>query len=175
MGLLVPTLMGVLTVIVHTVFAITTHRIILLGPDAIPKWGLNTWSKRETFFALHFVGLSLVSVPILFLAFIPVVGWILALGLFSWLIGRASLVFPGIAVDQGITFKLSWELTNNRQLLMVLVVVAFPVFLMSPVYLLRFFPYTLPITSVISTGVTVVTITALSLTYKRICQDVYGS
>ena len=173
MGLLVSTGMGVLTVIVHTVFAITTHRIILLGPDAVPKWGITKWSKRETFFSLHFVGLTLIFVPLSFLGFIPVVGWVLATGLFSWLLGRFSLVFPGIAVDEGVTFKLSWELTKNRQKLMVLVVVVFPVFLMFPAFLLKLLPYTLPITSFLSTLATVFTVIALSASYKHIGREFF--
>jgi len=42
---------------VQAVFAITTHRVLLLGPGSVSTWGITSWSKRETFFVLHVIGL----------------------------------------------------------------------------------------------------------------------
>lgn len=164
-----------LSIVVQTLFAITTHRIILLGPEAVPKWGLFKWSKRETFFALHLLGLGIISTLILMLVFIPFVGLLFASGLIIWGVGRLSLVFPGIAVDQGVTFKLSWAITKNHQMLMCLVVAVFPTLLLIPTIPLSFLPYSLPITSFLTAFATVFMVAALSVTYKVIYQNAYKS
>lgn len=107
-------LIAVLSIGIQTIFAITTHRMVLLGPTSVPKWGIYTWSKRETFFTLHIIGLGIIIIPIAFLSFIPTIGIIIAIALICWLLGRLSLVFPAIAIDQGVSFKYSWELTKKE-------------------------------------------------------------
>ncbi len=161
------------SLMVQTVIAVTTHRMILLGPGAVPEWGISRWSMRETFFTLHAVGLVLVVSPLGLLGIVPVVGWLLALIVACWLIGRLSLVFPGIAIDQGVTFGLSWKLTRNRQMLMFLVVVIFPAMLFLPIFLLELLPYTLILTSFLATLATIMTIAALSVAYKIIYKETY--
>ena len=158
-------------IMVQTLFAITTHRVILLGPQAVPEWGLFDWSKREMMFALYLVSLGLILVPALLLLLVPAVGWALFLGLACWLVGRLSLVFPATAIDQGVSFKLSWELTRQHQILMILVVAVFPVILLLPAMLLSFLPYTFVLTSFLTTFSTVFTVAALSVAYKAICQE----
>jgi len=164
-----------LAVIVQTIFAITTHRVILLGPKSIPTWGLFKWTKRESFFALHAIGLSLMMIPAAVLGFIPFLGGVAALGLICWLFGRMSLVFPAIAIDQGVSFKLSWELTESHQMLMFLVIIVFPAVLLIPAYLLSFLPYTFIATSIVisflTTLSTIFTVAALSVSYKLICEE----
>ena len=102
------------------------------------------------------------------------VGAIVAIAIMCWLVGRLSLVFPGIAVDKGVTFGLSWELTRDYQLLMFLVVVVFPLLLVIPFYLLDMLPYTFAISSVLSTFAVVFEIAALSMAYQLIAGQVYG-
>jgi hypothetical protein len=166
---------GFAYLIVHTLFAITTHRIVLLGRESTPKWGILNWSKRETKFVLHMFGLGLMVIPLVVLGFVPVVGMILFLGVMFWFIGRLSLVFPAIAIDQGISFKYSWELTRNYQFLMVLVVIVFPLLLLIPSMLISMVPYTFIITSTLSTLSTVFMVTALSITYREICEEIVES
>lgn len=166
-------LIGVSSVAVQAIFAITTHRIVLLGPDSVSKWGITSWTKRETFFVLHIVGLALMTIPVMFLGFIPILGWIVALIIICWLFGRLSLVFPGIAIDKGVSFKLSWELTKKHQLLMFLVVVAFPILLAIPLIILNLVPYTSFISSLASTFVIVFEVAALSMVYQLITTEAY--
>src|SRR5260221_6060714 len=41
---------------VYTLFAVTCHRIVLLGETSVPKYGLLSWTSRETrFFGWLFV------------------------------------------------------------------------------------------------------------------------
>jgi len=170
---------SILTLMVQTLFAITTHRMILLGPKSIPEWGLFKWSKRETFFALHIVGLSLITIPIMPLGSIPFLGGPIFIGLVCWLFSRLSLVFPAIAINQGGSFKSSWELTKKHQMLMFLVVIVFPITLLIPAYLFSLFPYTFLLTSLLTnllmTFTTILVVAALSASYKVVCHEVYES
>lgn len=167
-------LLAALGVGVQAIFAITTHRVVLLGPSSVSTWGITSWSKRETFFVLHVIGLGLLIIPIALVGFIPIIGALVALVLICWVTGRLSLVFPGIAVDKGVSFKLSWEMTQNYQMLMFLVVILFPMLLAIPAIILNFIPYTFLLSSFISTFVIVFQVAALSMAYQLISEGVYG-
>lgn len=159
---------------VQTIFAITTHRVVLLGPGSVSPWGITSWTKRETFFVLHVIGLALLMIPIGIIGFVPVIGILVALFLLCWITGRLSLVFPGIAVDKGVSFKASWEMTRNHQMLMFMVVILFPALLAIPAFILNFIPHTFLLTSLLSTFVIVFQVAALSMAYQLISDDVYG-
>ncbi len=131
-----------LSIGVQAIFAITTHRIVLLGPGSVSKWGITSWSERETYFVIDVLALSVLMIPMMSLASIPVIGLYVAPALTCWIFGRLSLVFPSIALDKGVSFKQSWELTKNHQLLMFLVVVIFPLMLAIPAVILDSMPYT---------------------------------
>jgi hypothetical protein len=166
-------LLAALGIGIQAIFAITTHRVVLLGPGSVSTWGITSWSKRETFFVLHVIGLGLLMIPIALVGFIPVFGALVALVLICWITGRLSLVFPGIAVDKGVSFKLSWEMTENHQMLMILVVILFPMLLAIPAIILNFIPYTFLLSSFISTFVIVFQVAALSMAYQVISEGVY--
>jgi len=161
-----------LSFLIQTIFAITTHRIILLGKESVPEWGLRSWSKRETFFFIHVLiltgGMYILLLAPIFSGFIPIVVMPISFIFIIWLWARLSLVFPGIAIDKGVTFKLSWALTKKYQLLMFLVVIAFPVLLAIPSVLLSFIPYTSVLTNIMSTFVIVFEVAALSVAYQII-------
>lgn len=166
--------LATLGVMVYAIMAITTHRVILLGPDSVPEWGIRSLSKREINFILYALGMFLLLVALLPLIKISVVVTIVAFLLMCWFVPRFFLVFPGIAVDRGVTLKESWELTKNHQLHMFLIVILFPVLLGTPLVLLEFLPYGLFLSNLISTLIIVVEVAALSLTYQHITRDVYG-
>lgn len=174
-GILASIFIGIATVVIQTIFSITTHRVVLLGPESVPKWGLASWSKREAFFAFHLIGLYLIVVSLSFLGVIPVLGAILALVVLCWLIGRFSLVFPGIAVDKGVSFNLSWELTKNYQLLMFLVVIVFPLLLAIPMLLVTLVPHAFWLSSLLSTFVMVFEVAALSMAYLLIISESFSN
>ena len=98
--------------LVHTIFAVTKHRIILLGEKSIPEWGLRRVSMREIRFILYSFGIGLLVIPPALLATIPVFGWVLAFVAISYVLGRLSLVFPAIATDQNWSFQDSWVHTS---------------------------------------------------------------
>ncbi|MGV7222671.1 MAG: hypothetical protein ACQ9MH_14225 [Nitrospinales bacterium] len=123
----------ILYLLVGILVAIPVHRLILIGPDSVSKWGFNKWTKRETQFLGFILGISLLgSIPS---SLVPqIVGFItdesrvLVVGsfvgnlLFLWVWGRLSLVFPSTAIDGETSLRSSWLMTKNQQTLMFLVV-----------------------------------------------------
>lgn len=180
-----------------TIIAVTTHRIILLGRDSVSKWGFFNWGVRETVFALHIIALifflffcsfiakssytatfsilDLNSVPWKLLVYIPLIITFVIYVVAFWVIGRVSLAFPAIAINQGVSFRYSWKLTRKHQLLMFLVVIAFPICIWIPIYLLGKIPYTASVVSVLSLITMVFEIAILSVTYKAIYELEDGS
>lgn len=158
---------------VQTVFAITTHRVIILGPKFISRWGITKWTARETLFVSYLVGLGLLVAPFIVLGVMWDWGVIAAVLATCWLAGRLSLVFPGIAIDKGVTFGHSWKLTRHHQFLMSFVVALFPLLLSIPVILISYIPHTFILASVISTLTVVFQVAALSVAYQLITQQSY--
>jgi len=168
---------GIAGLLLQTIIAVTTHRIILLGPKSMEKSGVLNWARRDTSFFMHGVGLGLLVIPIFALSFLPMgpIGFVIAIIISMWIVGRLSLVFPGIAIDHNITFKKSWGLTKNYQFIMFLVVIVFPILLFIPSVLVSKIPYTFLITSLLSTLTIVLTVSALSVTYKLVTNKTYDS
>jgi hypothetical protein len=165
-------LVVIVSTLIHAIFAITTHRVMLLGPESISEWGLPKWTWRETRFVFYMIGIVLAVIPIMILAIIPFIGVFIALFLAGWLMSRFSLVFPGIAVDHEASFGESWVMTEKHQLLMFLVVLVFPVLLAIPTYLVeRAVPFYM-LSAVVSTFLIVFEVTALSLAYKAFSEKV---
>ena len=170
------TLVQVAALFVQTVIAITTHRLLLLGDDAIPQWGMVRWGKREAYFFLYVFLVGFCAIPAALFAFIPVVGPVLTIVTAAWVLSRLSLVFPAIAVDEGVGLFLAWELTERHQLLMVTVVVLFPLALSLPalLFLLLPLPWSVLLISVLTAFVTVFSIAALSIAYREIRRVEYA-
>lgn len=158
-------------IIIYTVVAITTHRIILLGPASVPEWGIITPSKRELIFFMYSLGIGFILVPLGVLSVIPLIGVPFAILAISYVIGRLSLVFPAIATDHGWTFSDSWCATENYQLLMMVVAVGFPFVMGVPEYLLSFLPYATVLANVFSAFTLVFVVAALSLAFQAILRE----
>ena len=171
--------LAILSVLVQTLFAITTHRMILLGPGSVPEWGIVSWTKRETLFTLYVLGIALAMIPFVVLVYIPSVGFFLAVIVGAWVMARLSLVFPGIAVDQGVTFGSSWALTKDDQILMLFAVIIFPIVLAVvlvgiPVLLLGLIPGMINLNGILTSFTTIFVVAALSIAYKVIYEEKYG-
>ena len=163
---------NILSVLIQTLFAIVTHRIILLGPEAVPKWGLMKWTRRETLFILHVIGIAAAVMPAsLLIVITPGGGWIAVLAIYCWIVGRFSLVFPAIAVGDKVSFGTSWALTKNYQPLMFIVVMIFPLFLAIPAILISYIPFFFFLASAISTLAAIFVVATLSITYKVIIAE----
>lgn len=165
-----------LAIALNTVFAVTTHRLVLLGSGAVPAWGLRRWSQRESRFALFMIGVALCLMPAGLLLIVPAVGPLLMVATAVWLASRLSLVFPAIAVDEPMGLADAWQLSADHQLPLVVIVGVFPLGLTLVVLGLS---ATIPqegwaaplgtvVFSIAGTLANVLTIAALSLAYSEV-------
>lgn len=179
---------------VYIIISIITHRTILLGPGAIPTWGISKWTFREFYFAAHLVGLGLIGAIVLIPA--PVLvpeklfGYVnvnsafalLSIFIMLWVFSRLSLVFPAIAADRGVSFKLSWKLTRHHQLLMALIVILYPILLsilalfLSLMLSLSGLPFFFVniLMHLISMLVMVIVVATLSVSFREIYKEHYA-
>ena len=164
-------LLTILPLFIYTLLAITTHRIILLGPESVPEWGVYIPRKREFHFVLYSIGMGLCMIPLGFLALIPTVGWVIAVIAIIYMMARLSLVFPAIATDQSWSFPDSWKATRNHQALMLIVVAIFPFAISIPEQLLRHLPYMGLLVNLLSAFTMVFVVAALSVAFKIITEN----
>ena len=186
----------------ETWFAVTTHRLVLLGSDSVPTWGLRKITRREVFFFFHalifFAGLATLLyimprtlaqvLPYLMLLnpefflenyyvyMIPVA----IIGVFFICVGliatiRFTLVFPAIAIGQGVTFPLSWKLSKRHQIPLFITLIGFPLILGTPEILLNTVPGNTVVVSMLGLLMNVFVVAALSISYREICKIEYDS
>ncbi len=125
--------------VIFFVFAITIHRVILLGAKSVPKYGLNRWTYRETRFAgwAILLGLGIFLTTLLTDAAVSLLPELASRGqaaLFIWaitfsmiyILARLIIMFPAIAVDK--KNDLSWVLriTNGNGWRIAAAVLPFP-------------------------------------------------
>ena len=154
--------------IIYTQIAVVTHRMILLGPNSVPNWGIYVPTRREFHFFITSFILGLIMIPVAFLNIIPNGGSILFTIVSSYLISRFSLVFPSIAVDNPWSFSDSWSVTKDHQILMLAVILIFPIVISIPEILLSKLPHTSLLVTFVSLITLVITIAALSVAFKVI-------
>ena len=168
--------------VLYTITAVTTHRIILLGASSVPRYGIQ-WTRHTTRFftlALFLTAASYATALILssstnwlfddLLLFTTIVS--LGMLVLAFVIARLLLVFPAAAVGQPITLLHSWELTRRRKLLMFLITIVFPALIGVPAavisdsstagYFLR---------SIISLPALVIIVILLSFAYQEIRKE----
>ena len=143
MGSLAEFVILVLYVPAFTVFAVTCHRLILLGDDSVPNYGLMKWSKRESrfigwsllgyfawfaismlvmFFSVGLTG-SLQALPVTWVEYAPYCMLIPG----TYLIARFSLLLPATAVDQRHDLTWAWAVTEKNGWRLVLLVGVLPI------------------------------------------------
>lgn len=127
--------LSIALVVVFAVAAVSIHRVIVLGPDAISGKGERILTRTEVAYILYgivlelctaFVGLTgfaLVNLPFPVNVICVLVGLAAALYLFV----RMSLVFPAIAVGHTYGFRVAWENTRRFQKEMLFAVIFAPV------------------------------------------------
>lgn len=137
----------VIFVPVSAILAITCHRFILLGDESVPKYGLASWSSRETRFVGWTLGAALcagligfiVSIPasILMMALLvksqtPPEPWIISAGIMlvmipsSYTFARLSVLLPATAVDERPSLTWARRLTKGNGWRLFLVVGVLP-------------------------------------------------
>lgn len=176
----------VLTMLAFTVFAVICHRLILLGDESVPKYGLTTWSTRET----RFVGWTLfgmacimaigaaVLIPFGALVILSqqvpskwetLVAVCLILVPCEYVLARLWILFPATAVDERRNIKWACDVTENNGWRLVLVVGVLPLILgQGPRYLLGHSVIVDLLVHVVECVLYVVEIAALSLSYQHL-------
>ncbi len=164
----------------HTMFAVSTHRVVLLGPGSVPELTWPVWSMRELRFAGYILLITLTFVlplmlgvsiamlgdtPILFVIVVPI-----AL-LWCWVFVRFALVFPGTALEHQITLRRSWEATQPYQFTLLAVLIAYPFIFSILEWAFSHIPLLGYATFILATCTNVLTIAALSVAYRQISEQ----
>ena len=134
------TVLAIVSVAFYIYIAVIVHRHVLLGEGSTPKWGISKWSSRETTFLVTtillylmiFIPAMIFEVLVESLGKLEISDYITLIPCY-YFIARFSLVFPSIALGKDMTFKESWRLTKNKQLLIITVVGIVPSLLSIPI------------------------------------------
>jgi hypothetical protein len=173
------------------VFAVITHRLVLLDPDAAPARWMPQWSWRETRFFLWLAGIwSMLAVVALLIATLLMNAWVWSIEkppqeTLDWLMfaakipalylfARVCLVFPASAIDRRLDPRRSWQLTRHNGWRLLLVVAVLPWALTNLVWLMYREEPTAVETVALSFlwfALFAVEVTALSLSYRELTKD----
>lgn len=159
-------ILAAMGVYIYILIAITTHRVLLLGPDAVPAYGVIGFSMRELRYVMYVIGLSLLIFPAAIFSYIPFVGMALYLAFYAWIWGRSALVFPGTALNDDFSLHNSWEETKGYNFMMIMVVVVYPIILAIPAHFIENLPYGSFVNVFVYMVTTVLEVSALSMAYK---------
>ena len=157
---------AVISTYIYVLVAITTHRILLLGPGAVPTYGIIGFSVRELRYVMYIIGLTLLVIPGMFFAYIPFIGLALYFAFLIWIWGRSSLVFPGTALNEDFDLANAWAVTKGYNFMMVVVVMIYPIILNIPAYFIEELPYGSFVNVFLYMITTVMEVSALSMAYK---------
>lgn len=134
----------VMYLLIFTLFAVTVHRVTLLGKQSVPDLGVLSYSSREWRFVwwstIIFVYFILVFFILAFLIFI-LFGYsdsgfgfgfleflfVLSLTLAFYFFARLSILFPAIAIEKKVGWNWAFEATKNNGWRLVVIVGAFPI------------------------------------------------
>ncbi len=122
------TLLAALSGAIGVMYAVSCHRILLVGETSLPnRYGIY-WTQRET----RFIGWSIAIGLLALFAMMPlgivfgldavgdltgIVGWLKGLAIYvpaAYVISRLSMVFPATAIDLRPSLEESWYLTRNN-------------------------------------------------------------
>jgi len=130
-------------ILIYVFFAVNCHRIILLGSDFVPPYGLRMWTMRDTKFltwmAVTILGIGLVMFVILrlplilinvsqysFSPYLIILFYSFVFPLVVYILSRLSLIFPSTAIDEMKNIKWAWNITRGNGWRLALIVVALP-------------------------------------------------
>lgn len=156
-------------IMVHTVFAIAIHRVILLGPESISRGGIYVWTERETRFAVRLAALIILVVIIFFsplaLGFLalPFLFFVLALAA-----PRLALVFPAIATGKTLEFNTAWDLSKDYWLTLFLIGIFIPILILLPNSILQELPYGSSIANVYGIFSSIFFVVCYSLAFRHV-------
>ena len=164
---------------VYVVFAVSTHRLYLLGPEEPHSRRTLVWGQRETRFLYLLFALTIGPVvgAIGFLYLSPVLGLLVLLGypVASYISARLALVLPATAIDQPLSFRDSWDLSKDQQVFVLGVVIGVPIFFTGIAKLVALNPHSFFPGSAFASLAGMVMIGCLSLAYQKLVGEHVGS
>jgi len=132
--------------IIFTLFAVTVHRVILLGKQSVPDLGVLSYSSREWKFiwwsiiiGIYFILVALVfAFPISMLFSHSYLGFILVLSMTPafYIFARLSMLFPAIAIEKKVGWDWAFKTTKNNGWRLVVIVGVIPIAVSFPASLL---------------------------------------
>lgn len=169
-------------VILFTLFAVTCHRIVLLGNSEVPKYGILSWSKRETrflgwtivgyfFFTLITMFVGAFAIPIIATGSSTELTYVITLAILvpgSYVLSRLSILLPATSVDERPNLKWAWNITSGNGWKLLLIVALLPQ-LVSAVYVFIDWPEHLIIQfaiGLLTYALVAIEIAALSVSYR---------
>ncbi|HEX7052975.1 MAG TPA: hypothetical protein VF211_03460 [Burkholderiales bacterium] len=172
-------------------FAVTTHRLVLLDPAAVAARSVPRWSKRETRFFLRLVAVGVVFAAVTWATLAVLINAWAAFhesldpetfelmgfaarvpAIYSF--GRFCLVFPATAVDRETGLKWAWRLSQGNGWRLFILVGVLPWIFSYALGLLYREDPTVPETivlTVVGIALFVVEIAAISLSYRELTRD----
>lgn len=183
----------------YVLFAIICHRLVLIGNEGVPKFGLRTWARREWWFLAYVILLPLVYLlttavlsPLIiglskefqinFKTYQTVFGEIdvsqglnyLILITATYFFSRLCLLLPATAVDRDVDVDWAWQISKGNGWRLMIVVGVLPwVFSYLKDFLIREDATIVEILFfiLISFILLAVEIVALSLSYKHLTEN----
>ena len=166
--IIITALLAVLELALLTIIAVTTHRLVITGPESVAMTGFPTPGKREWQFFLAGFEIVFYTLPACLLLFVPVVGPILWIIAATYIASRISLILPSIAIDAPMTSKASWQATSNYQVAMFTAIVLFTLFILVCEYAISY-GLNIPVLSeALGLFTSLLLISTLSSAYKHI-------
>ena len=154
----------------YVFLALSVHRVIIVGPDSVPKWGQYTISKRVAYYTLYAVCLLILLMVISFVSLVPIVGGALQLLFSVYVFARVLLVFPAISVDRYWSFYYSWLQTKQVQDMTLFVAVTmFLMFWLSNQISLPFGLLSIPLSNFIELVFFMYSVVLISVAFKCVC------
>jgi len=176
----------VLSLVASTILAVTTHRLVLLGSNDVPKYGFKAWGRRETLFFAYMVIIEIAIFAVAMVPFIVVfftsisveisggaVFWmplILGIAIALYISSRFSLVLPATAVDHQLFMSGAWNQSRKHQGSIFLIFGIIPLSLSAPGFILYFLDSLIievVVSFLVPIGI-VIGIVLLSITYEEI-------
>ncbi len=131
-------LISLISMMLYILFAITCHRLVILPDEAVPKFGMLGWGKRE----FRFTGLA-IALPLVYILSFFIIMFLMGLlselkislsdfsggegslsGIFltmilchipsTYFFSRFSLLFPATAVDEDRNIEWAWTVSKKN-------------------------------------------------------------
>lgn len=170
-SVLISFMLLIANILLTSMIAVATHRVILIGSDSIPD-AVPKPDKRVLVFIAYSIGLGLILVPIALISvFIPM-GLLLYFLCMAYIVGRLSLVFPAIAIDAPWRFSDSWNATKEHQTAMFVVVGLLPALFIILDSIFLGFTFFGVIWSFLSAMIIVYFVAVLSVSFQRLCDRI---